>query len=90
MLRFQEMEIPHTKTIVNFLKNITSKKRILFVGEEREGLQNFKKSLGNIPKVNFRSYPLINGYDLAVHGALVVFEPIMDSIIQLLNREVKA
>lgn len=90
ILRFQEMGVPHTKTVVNFLKNITSKKRVLFVGEERERLENFKKSLGNIPKVNFRSYPLINGYDLAVYGSLVVFEPIMDSIIQLLNREVKA
>lgn len=89
VLRFEKMGMPHTKTVINFLKNITSKKRALFIGDEREGLENFKKSLGNIPKVNFRSYPLINGYDLAVHGTLVVFEPIMDKIIQLLNREVK-
>lgn len=90
ILRFQEMETPHTQSIIKFLKNIGSKKRVLFVGEEQENLENFKKSLANIPKVNFRPYPMVNGYDLAVHGTLVVFEPIMDNIMQLLNKEVKA
>lgn len=89
ILRFQKMEAPHTQSIIKFLKNIASKKRVLFIGEEQENLENFKKSLANVPKVNFRPYSMINGYDLAIHGTLVVFEQAMDNIMQLLNKEVK-
>ena len=92
ILQFQTMETPHTKSVVKFLENIGShKKRVLFIGEEKEeaNLENLKKSLGNIPKVNFRAYRMINGYDLAVHNTLVILEPTMDNIMQLLNKEVK-
>lgn len=90
VLQFKEMESPHTKSIVKFLKNISSKKRVLFIGEPQENIENFKKSLTNIPKVNFRIFSMINGHDLAIHNTVVVFEPIMKNIMQLLNKEVKA
>lgn len=90
ILQFEKMEAPHTKSIVTFLKKISSRKKVLFIGEQQENIENFKKSLTNIPKVNFRSFSMINGHDLAIHNTLVVFEPTMKNIMQLLNKEVKA
>lgn len=90
ILQFEKMEVPSTKAIVKFLENISSNKRVLFIGAQKENVENFKKSLTNIPKVNFRPYSMINGYDLTTHNTLVVFEPIMKNIMQLLNKEVKA
>lgn len=90
ILQFEKMEAPHTKSIVTFLKKISSRKKVLFIGEQQENIENFKKSLTNIPKVKFRSFPIINGYDLAIDNTLVVFEPTMKNIMQLLNKEVKA
>lgn len=100
VLEAPQMDVPKTKIIANFLKNIGHNgKRILFVGEgavigdkkgamtslPRERYDSFSKSLRNVPEASFLLMPNISGYDAALYDTVVVLEPAVDELMILLK-----
>ncbi|MCH9621249.1 MAG: 50S ribosomal protein L4 [Chlamydiia bacterium] len=79
---------PKTKTMAKFMQNVDLTKSCLFLLTQREGMEveNFKKSLSNLPKVTFQYIENVNGYAVIAHQNIVV----VDSAAENLNEWVSA
>lgn len=80
-----EMNEPKTKTVVSFLKaaNIEAS-RVLFVGADMSNLP-LLLSLRNLPKKEYSTLNMINGYDLALCRELIVLEPVLEQFLAILG-----
>lgn len=100
ILKYEPIEKPQTKKVVEFLENCElSKKRVLFLGEGFIDAQAEKglspsheekygiliKSLRNVPKINFMLTNQLSGYDILVSHDLVVMEPAIDELMMILG-----
>jgi large subunit ribosomal protein L4 len=93
VLQYQNMEVPKTKTIANFLKSRNlSGKRVLFLAKapfEEDSMETlygaFTKSMKNIPRLNFRLLQQVSGYDLALNSEVFVLDTAVDNFIDLMK-----
>jgi large subunit ribosomal protein L4 len=66
---------PKTKLIAKFLESRElSTKRILFLGGNEIGHDQFYKSMRNIPKTKFMPARTANGYEIAVASSIIILE----------------
>jgi len=94
------MEAPKTKSVVSFLQACNLKQRVLFLGEavyeHVEGVtapvsvrcdkvQNFSRSVRNIPKAWFALACNVSGYDLAAVNDVVMTEAALTQITEQLK-----
>jgi len=94
VLQFEGMDKPKTKTVVEFLKAVGLEgKKVLFVADgfsAKEGdssvskLENFTRSVRNIPRQNFVSVSQLNGYEVLLHQDLVIMDTAVDQLKVLL------
>lgn len=94
VLQFEGMDKPKTKTIVDFLKAVGLEgKKVLFVADgfsAKEGdasvskLENFTRSVRNLPRQNFVSVSQLNGYEVLLHQDLVIMDTAVDQLKVLL------
>jgi len=100
ILQYKGLDAPKTKVIAEFLKaRQLTNKRVLFLaegaltGSKKEGANTspsekyafFVKSSQNIPKVEFKYMPTINGYDLTLSTEIVIMESAIDELMVLLG-----
>ena len=101
VLEVESMKEPKTKKMAQFLEAIKCDgKRVLFIGESSapskakqkastslsEKYQTFNKSLRNIPKTEFLFLPNASGYDIAVSHEIVILEPAVDELVNLMSK----
>ncbi len=92
------VEAPKTKIISHFLSKVGVKGRVLFLGEgnysEVDGKsfsvhtpqhENFRLSLRNIPKVEFKLARNISGQDVALAKTIVMTPAALEEIIEWLS-----
>jgi large subunit ribosomal protein L4 len=73
------LEAPSTKSFFNFLRNLKlESKRVLFLSENKltdsEKNRLILKSVRNLPKVEFKLFSNISGYDMALCSDIVILE----------------
>lgn len=96
VLTYDQIAQPKTKIVSTFLKGRdVLGKRVLFLGEgcfeaECESspmikYDTFSKSVRNIPRTQFKLFPNINGYDVAVNHHVVIMEDAIDELLILLK-----
>jgi large subunit ribosomal protein L4 len=100
VLQFENLDAPKTKVIAEFLKaRQLTNKRVLFLAEGAlkaskkggevhspvEKYAFFAKSTRNIPKVEFKYMPTVNGYDLTLSNEIVIMDSAMDELMVLLG-----
>ncbi len=96
VLTYEQLAQPKTKIVHTFLKGQEATgKRTLFLGEGVFDAENqnssmvkydsFVKSLRNIPRIQFKLFPNINGYDVAVNHRVVIMEDAVDELLMLLK-----
>ena len=96
VLTYEQISEPKTKIVSTFLKGRdVLGKRVLFLGEgcfEAETANSpmvkydtFSKSVRNIPRIQFKLFPNINGYDVAVNHHVVIMEDAIDELLILLK-----
>lgn len=91
----QDIKKPRTKEVVSFLKALNlGRKKILFVGETNQQVENdktgegalqhanFQLSMRNIPRTEFRKVDLVNGYDLIRSGTIVITESALNAFVE--------
>jgi large subunit ribosomal protein L4 len=93
ILDLSGLEVPKTKIVAHFLKSLgIAGQRVLFLdaieGEKLVVQDCFSKSVRNLPKINYRSVHNINGYDLALHGNVVVTSKALDVVKEFLEGSV--
>lgn len=93
VLQCDGMDAPKTKTVVEFLKAIgLDGKKVLFVADgfcSPEGacsdrLENFARSVRNLPKQQVVSVSKLNGYEVLLHQDLVIMDAAVDQLKVLL------
>jgi large subunit ribosomal protein L4 len=91
ILQSVTMEKPKTKTIVDFLKKTgLYGKRILFLTNDKmassKDYDNFVLSMRNIVKNETRLAVNASGYDLALCENVIVLEPAVENVMQILKK----
>ena len=83
----KECKEPKTSKLANFLKEIDVTKSCLFLVNQREGveIENFKKSLKNLPKVTFQYIENVNGYSVIAHQHLIVVDSATENLKELVR-----
>lgn len=83
----KECKEPKTSKFAKFLKQIDVNKSCLVLMAQQEGqeVENFKKSLSNIPKVSFQYIENLNGYSVIAHQHLIVVDSATDSLKELVK-----
>jgi large subunit ribosomal protein L4 len=79
----EKCKVPKTSMLANFFKKIDIRKRCLVLVDQREGqeIQNFRKSMNNLPNISFQYIENLNGYTVIAHQHIVV----VDSAAEMLN-----
>ena len=96
-----ELDAPKTKSVSQFLKGLKAEKRILFIGDANriaiEGDEskkistrtkqhdNFRKSVRNLPKTEFKLVENVNGYDLMLAKHVIVTEAAVEQLVDWLQ-----
>lgn len=83
----QSLEKPSTKQVQKFVDSLSiDNKKLLFVLDHqadtisKEVLQNFKKSISNVPKVFYTDSQAVSSYDLMYVDHVVAFTPFVDAM----------
>lgn len=101
VLENTEIDAPKTKSVADFLKGVSATGRVLFIGEANsesvageEGKKvsvrtkqhdNFRKSVRNLPKTEFKLVENVNGYDLMLAKTVIVTEEAVKQMVDWLS-----
>ncbi len=90
-----EMKAPRTKTVVHFMKECSLDKRTLFLvdsfGRDPEASEakyvNLRKSVRNLPRVDFSCVTNVNGYQLMLAQHVVITESGLKQYMEWMKNE---
>lgn len=83
VLQNEEMDAPKTKTVAQFLDQMTMKtRRVLVLGNSTKSM-NFGKSLRNIPKKEFMPFSQVNGYEIVRCQEIIVLDSAVEQLMTM-------
>lgn len=92
VLQQSDFKKPQTKTFAEFLKGLKlNGKRVLFLGGSFDAMEMpadllaVRKSVRNLPKVEFALVPNLNAYDVMLSGHIVLLEPAVNELMETLR-----
>lgn len=92
VLQQSDLKEPKTKTVAEFLKGLKlNGKRVLFLGGSFDAMempadsQAVRKSVRNLPKVEFAMVPNLNAYDVMLSGHIVLLDTAVNELIETLR-----